>query len=311
MSAFKRAVFTGTADGRRPRRAFTLTDLLVVIVVTALLIVLLAPSLQAAAGRSRTQVCLDNLRMLGLGVRMWADNHDGVLPGPVHPALYQNVEDYFNDEYFWSSYLTWRLHTELGDAFDDRIATCPTMGAINPDRNFTEFHNNTSRRVPPTHYVLNNYGPGTTIRATNPPRYFGNSWPAAEPPRPFGAVPNADREWMIADGWYRPRTNHAFPELQQEGPYQFAWTGEALPNFAPHERRGRRSYAFTSSDDREMQSWGIREAKSDGLTNTLYFDGHAASVPSRTLTFGGWQLLYGFPGTVNPQTPLPAGSVWR
>jgi len=55
----------------------------------------------------------------------------------------------------------------------------------------------------------------------------------------------------------------------------------------------------------------VRQNKSDGATNTLFFDGHAAGVPSRTLTRSGLELLYGFPGTVNPYTPLPSQAIWR
>jgi prepilin-type processing-associated H-X9-DG protein len=100
-------------------------------------------------------------------------------------------------------------------------------------------------------------------------------------------------------------------ELQQEGPYQHEWTGESLPNFAPHERRGSQNYSYTGTDARRAQSARIRLGKSDGITNTLFFDGHAAGVPSRTYVVGGWEFLYGFPGTVNPaQVNPPAGSVY-
>jgi hypothetical protein len=298
---------------RRSQRSFTLTELLAVVTVGVVLILVAAPSLQAAAAKNKTQVCLDNLRKLGLGVRLCAQAHDGVLPGPIHPALYHNVEEYFDNPDQRYQFLPWRLRSELGDALDDRIITCPLMAEINPDRNFIEFSNQMERVVPPTHYALNSYGPDGNVRATNPAFYFGRSGVPPSPPVAFGAVPNADREWMIADAWYRPGANAPFPELQQEGPYQYAWTGEALPNFAPHERRGSRSYSFTSADERRMQSAQIRQAKSDGLTNTLYFDAHAAAAPSRTYRVSGWEISYGFRGTVNPamEDPPPDSPAWQ
>ena len=56
----------------------------------------------------------------------------------------------------------------------------------------------------------------------------------------------------------------------------------------------------------------IRNRKSDGITNTLFFDGHAAGVPSRTYMVGAYEILYGFPGTVNPAqvNPPPSSVIW-
>ena len=314
MCAYPHIMRNARMPQSKDPRAFTLTELLVVGLMIALVVLLLAPSLQAAAGRSETQVCLSNLRSLGMAVRLYAEQHNGILPGPLHPAVYHDVdEDIYPDP---QRYLTWRLRSVLGDVITDRLVTCPTAAGVNPDANFEHFYEQTGRRVLPTHYVLNNYGWGglTGTRATNPPCYFGfASWQPefSTAPVGYGAVPNAEREWMIVDAWYRPRTG-GFEELQQDGPFQTSWTGEALPNFAPHERRGSQNYSFTTEDARYLQSARIRNSKSDGITNTLFFDGHAAGVPSRTYTVGGWQFLYGFPGTVNPAqiNPPPDSPVW-
>lgn len=296
-------------------RAFTLTELLVAGLMISLVVLLLAPSLHAAAGRSETQICLSNLRSLGIAVRLYAEQHYGTLPGPLHPAVYHDVDE--DSPYGPERYLTWRLRSVLGDVITDRLVTCPTAAGVNPDANFEHFYEQTGRRVLPTHYVLNNYGSSglTNTRATDPPSYFGYSdWQPqfSTAPVAYGAVANAEREWMIADAWYRPRVNAAFGELQQEAPYQYAWTGEALPNFAPHERQSASNYVFTSSDARRIQSARIRESKSDGITNALFFDGHAAGVPPRTYIVGSWELLYGFRGTVNPAqiNPPPNSPVW-
>lgn len=300
------------------RRAFTLTELLVVGLVVALVLLVVAPSLHAAAGRSKTQVCLDNLRSLGVAVRLYAEEC-GTLPGPLHPAVWHAVlrDDYDPGwPYTREHALIWRLHVVLGDSITDRLVTCPVMGDIVPDSHFENFYEVTGRRVYPTHYVLNTYGwtdAGAGVRATNPPWYFGHTYSAAGiSPHAISEIPNAEREWMIADAWYRPHVNAGLPELQQEGSYQFSWTGESLPNFAPHEHRGSEDYTFTSSEARVMQSARIRESKSDGITNTLFFDGHAAGVPSKTYVVGGWELLYGFRGTVNPAqiNPPPESPAW-
>lgn len=306
-------------------RAFTLTELLVVLLVTGLIVLVLAPALQAAAGRSRTQVCLANLRSLGIAIRTYAEEHDGILPGPLHPGAHHGMLRDDDDplyQFYRESQLAWRLRVALGDSITDRLITCPVMAGINPDQNFSDFYDLTGRRVYPVHYGLNNVGATTpqggpvyNLRTTNPPYYFGWAhWSPTSPsgsPVKVGQVNRPADEWMIADAWYRPRTNPAFPELQQEGPYQFDWTGEALPNFAPHQRRDLHDYSFTSTADRNARSSQIRQRKAYAVTNTLFFDGHAAGVRSKTLYCGEWELLYGFPGTVNPNTPLPPGCVWE
>ena len=135
---------------------------------------------------------------------------------------------------------------------------------------------------------------------------------AAYPPRALANIPNASREWMLADAWYRrSQAFPADPEMQQEGTFQSVWTGEALPSYAPHGRSDYRPYEFVDSYQREVEAAAIRIARSDGVTNTLFFDGHAGPVPSKSAYVGPFEVLYGFPGTVNRLTPAPFPYVWR
>ncbi len=327
------------------RRAFTLIELLVVIAIIALLVSILLPTLSQAREHAKSVKCLSNLRTLGQGIMVYAAAEKDACPGPLHPAVYRNMGtdalagyNVGNVAYYQERQLTFKIRKYMGDSSSfknsatDQVATCATVLQVNPDENFNILFG--TKQVFPTHYVLNNVGEGTQeggmvggLRTTSPQYYFGYSPPPGTqndpnqialtlkyPPQPTSRIGRPGEEWMLADAWWRPRNNTAGGEFQQEGPYQYNWSGEAFPSFAPHFSR--RVYKFTGTNGRTEECIQLRKAKGDGKTNTVFFDGHAAPVVSMRLVFADWELLYGFRGTVNPLKASPrdngsSQSPWR
>jgi prepilin-type N-terminal cleavage/methylation domain-containing protein len=68
-------------------KAFTLVELLVVIVVMGILAALLLPVLSAAKDKAKQTTCLNNLNQINLGIRMYCDDSNDISPAARFPAI--------------------------------------------------------------------------------------------------------------------------------------------------------------------------------------------------------------------------------
>jgi prepilin-type N-terminal cleavage/methylation domain-containing protein len=96
------------------RRGFTLIELLVVIAIIALLMSILMPALGVAREQGRRAVCAQNEKNMGLGLNLYANDYNGMLP-------LNEVDRWLFDVSYWTTDIILK-----SGAFDRHIFYCPS-----------------------------------------------------------------------------------------------------------------------------------------------------------------------------------------
>lgn len=128
--------------GKRPQ-GFTLIELLVVVAIIAILMAILLPSLNTARQQAKAVKCMSNLKQLGTGIYMYAQENNGTIPiGNQHWATIDPTSDDWTTNYWmirlfpyvnitppktYSTGAQWRK-LAYGGAFN-----CPSKYDYNPE----------------------------------------------------------------------------------------------------------------------------------------------------------------------------------
>lgn len=100
------------------RRGFTLIELLVVIAIVGLLASILFPVFSRARENARKTVCINKLKQIGLGIMIYVQDYDEVLPLALDERKAMNLRSVWNTMTVDTSYLATAVE---GDALD-----CPS-----------------------------------------------------------------------------------------------------------------------------------------------------------------------------------------
>src|SRR5437867_2891037 len=106
----------------KKRRGFTLIELLVVIAIIAILAAILFPVFAQAREKARQTTCLSNMKQVGLGLQMYTQDYDEVLP-PRNDAVFRFAEP--TSPLFKPNF----LGSLLPYTKSTKIFTCPSVPA--------------------------------------------------------------------------------------------------------------------------------------------------------------------------------------
>jgi prepilin-type processing-associated H-X9-DG protein/prepilin-type N-terminal cleavage/methylation domain-containing protein len=88
-----------TGKLHHPARGMTLVEILVVFAILAVLVALVTAGFGKINAKSKQVTCLNNMRQIGVGLQVFADDHHGVYPQTSHTAAQGQSWIYALEEY--------------------------------------------------------------------------------------------------------------------------------------------------------------------------------------------------------------------
>ena len=190
-------------DAANRRRAFSLIELLVVIAVIGILAALLLPALSAVKDKAKRTTCLNNLRQINLGIRMYCDDSNDTSPNTKFTAGITNVP-WVGYKELMKSYVGLRGASSP----QDRIFACPAdICFYDWKLGYVPWSHHDQSIFDYSSYTLN----GVNLRTNYNPITGGNSWPGIGG-RQLSSIKDPVRTILVAEApaffpysWHEPK----------------------------------------------------------------------------------------------------------
>jgi prepilin-type N-terminal cleavage/methylation domain-containing protein/prepilin-type processing-associated H-X9-DG protein len=128
------------------RGGFTLIELLVVIAIIGILAALLLPTLSSGKQRAQQTFCANNLKQLGLGMKLYIDDNNDAFPGIASRLYGFHPEDW----------IYWRTNTALYPPYEQSPILTTLTHAQRPSLRCPMDRDDSARL---SHSYTDNYGP--------------------------------------------------------------------------------------------------------------------------------------------------------
>jgi prepilin-type N-terminal cleavage/methylation domain-containing protein len=127
--------------GKYEDRGFTLVELLVAIAIIAVLAALLLSALSGAKARANQTACLNNLKQINLGVRMYADDFHDTLPWVTNSTSDDGTNDSF---FFYKDLMKSYVGLQGAASPADKVFDCPADTFCYTPGDVPEYHQQSS-----------------------------------------------------------------------------------------------------------------------------------------------------------------------